>query len=240
MKSLNIVIASFALLMLNSCKEKEVEQPKVIYETNKSSQNAIKDSSKIDIADLPIQFKGTNFLIHPLGDVRVYEGASKSSYGSANADRVSFTISNVSDNEITGFLRNIKFQEVGSDSIKALTDQRILIQTITYLKSVSDKTKQQVLVYTLSDKDTNKDNKVDTSDIKTLYLSSIDGSRFTKVSQDIHELIDWNLIESKNLLYFRTIEDTNKNGQFDKNDVLHYSYIDLSNKDWKVMNYNPM
>ena len=60
------------------------------------------------------------------------------------------------------------------------------------------------------------------------------------MSEDFQELIDWNLVESKNRLYFRTIKDTNKNGQFDKNDVLHYSYIDLNSKVWEVQSYQPI
>ena len=27
---------------------------------------------------------------------------------------------------------------------------------------------------------------------------------------------------------------------FDKNDVIHYHYLDLSNKGWKVFDYNPI
>jgi hypothetical protein len=88
--------------------------------------------------------------------------------------------------------------------------------------------------------DTNKDDKLDSNDIKSLYLSKIDGTSFKKVSEEIMELIDWNLVESKNRLYFRSIEDTNKNGEFDKNDVIHYHFIDLSSKDWKVQDYSPI
>ena len=96
------------------------------------------------------------------------------------------------------------------------------------------------MVYTMFDTDTNRDGKLDSSDIKSLYLSEISGERFTKVSADLEELIDWNLIDSKSRLYFRTVEDTNKNGQFDKNDVVHYNYIDLSNNEWKVSSYEPI
>ena len=185
--------------------------------------------------------EGTNYLIHPIASLNLYGGSSKSKYDSSSSvSSTSFKISNYGENEITGYLQNLKFQEIGSDSIKALTDKPILIQTATYLKSVSDKTKQQVLVYSLADMDTNKDGKLDTNDIKSLYISEISGNRFTKVSTDFQELIDWNLIEAKNRLYFRTIEDTNKNGQFDKNDVIHYHYLDLSNKGWKVFDYNPI
>lgn len=235
MKNISKYSALILLLILISCKE-EAEKPKVIYSNStKVKEQAKPDSTQVEIADLPIQMQGTNYLIHPVAGLNISGGNSKT-----NVNEVSFKISNYSEYEITGYLRNLKFQEVGSDSIKALTDKPILIQTATYLKSVSDKVKQQVLVYSLADLDTNKDDKLDVNDIKSLYISEISGNRFTKISEDFQELIDWNLIESKNRLYFRTVEDTNKNGQFDKDDVIHYQYLDLSNKEWKVFDYNPI
>ncbi|WP_166921884.1 hypothetical protein [Flavobacterium poyangense] len=223
-----------------SCKE-DVKKPKVIYDAaNKASVVAKADSTQIEVADLPIQMEGTNYLIHPVGDLRVFEKGTKARYGSSSVNDVSFTISNLGEFEITGYLQNLKFQKTDSDSIRPLTDKPVLILTATYLKTVADKTQNQVMVYTLADSDTNKDGKIDTSDIKTLYLSHISGEDFTKISEDFQELVDWNLIESKNRLYFRTIEDTNQNGQFDKNDVLHYSYIDLASKKWEVKNYKPI
>lgn len=241
MKNIKLVILGIFILVFASCK-KEEEMPKVIYEDAKNTaiQPVKADSSNIEIADLPIQFNGTKFLIHPIGDYRIIGGKSKYSYGSSNSESGSFRISNYNEFEITGYLSNLKFQEIGTDSIKTLTDKAILIQTATFLKSVSDKTKQQIIVYTLSDMDTNRDSKLDTNDIKTLYLSTISGEKFTKISTDFQELIDWELIEASNMLYFRTIEDTNKNGQFDKDDLINYNFINLNNKDWKVENYKPV
>ena len=239
MKSLLKIIACSIFVFLISCK-KETEMPKVIYENPSKAITTTKpDTSKVEIADLPIQMLGTNYLIFPIGDLNVAEGNKGSYDSSSNGNELKFQISNYSENEITGYLRNLKFQEVGSDSIKALTDKPILIQTVTYLKTVAEKIKQPILVYTLADMDTNKDGKLDSNDIKSLYLSEISGNRFIKISVDFQELIDWNLIESKNRLYFRTIEDTNKNGEFDKKDVLHYHFIDLATKDWKVSDYSP-
>ena len=184
--------------------------------------------------------EGTDYLIHPVGDLRVYERGAKAKYGSSSVIDLSFTISNLGDEEITGFLQNLKLQKIDSDSIHSLTDKPALILTATYLKAVADKTKKQILVYTMYDVDTNKDGKLDTSDIKSLYLSDISGTHFTKISANFEELIDWSLIESKNRLYFRTVEDTNKNGQFDKNDVLHYNYINLVYAKWEVKSYEPI
>lgn len=238
MKKLHIALLSITVLLLSSCKQ-EKEKPKVIYDaTNKGISKV--DSTQVAISDLPIQMEGTDYLIHPVGDLRVYERGTKARYGSSSVIDLSFTISNYGENEITGYLQNLKFQKTDSDSIRPLTNKPALIQTATYLKSISDRSKKQIMVYTMFDTDTNRDGKLDSSDIKCLYLSDISGKRFTKVSEDFQELIDWNLIDSKSRLYFRTVEDTNKNGQFDKNDVVQYNYIDLSNNEWKVINYEPI
>lgn len=240
MKTVQIALINIAILLLVSCKE-EVEKPKVIYDAASKEKAVSKvDSTQIAIADLPIQMEGTDYLIHPVGDLRVYERGAKAKYGSSSVIDLSFTISNLGDEEITGFLQNLKFQKIDSDSIHSLTDKPALILTATYLKAVADKTKKQILVYTMYDVDTNKDGKLDTSDIKSLYLSDISGAHFTKISANFEELIDWSLIESKNRLYFRTVEDTNKNGQFDKNDVLHYNYINLLDANWEVKSYEPI
>lgn len=240
MKTVYIILINIAVLLLVSCK-KEVEKPKVIYSTNNNDKPITKvDSTQVSIADLPIQMEGTNYLIHPVGDLRVYEKGTKVKYGSSSVIDLSFTVSNLGDDEITGYLQNLKFQKIDSDSIKSLTDKPALILTVTYLKAIAEKTNKQILVYTMYDVDTNKDGKLDTSDIKSLYLSEISGEHFVKISADFQELIDWNLIESKNRLYFRTVEDTNKNGQFDKNDVVQYGYINLLAKDWEVVNYEPI
>ncbi len=240
MKKSYIVGLGISLLFLISCNGTP-EKPKVIYDASAKDKAINKvDSTQIEIADLPIQMEGTNYLIHPIGDLSVYEKGIKTKYGSSSVNDLSFTISNTAQYEITGYLQNLKFQEIGSDSIKALTDKPVLIQTATYLKAVSDKTKKQIMVYTMVDMDTNKDEKLDSSDIKALYLSTISGEKFTKISADFQELIDWNLIESNLHLYFRTVEDTNKNGQFDEKDVVHYNYIDLSSKEWKATEYKPV
>src|SRR5690606_38086923 len=104
----------------------------------------------------------------------------------------------------------------------------------------SRKINKGILVYTLVDSDTNRDGKVNSNDIKTLYISEINGNNFTKLSTDLEELIDWNTIEAQNRLYFRTIEDINKNGSFDKNDLVHYYYVDLKSPEWEVIKHDPL
>ena len=239
-KSKLIFIALISLVFFN-CK-KEIETPKVTYEnTTKTEIKTVPiDSSQIAIADLPIQMEGTAYLIHPIGDFRVYEGRSRSTYGTSNTDKVSFSVSNYNRFELTGFLQNLKFQHIDSTEIRFLTDKKVVITNVSYLNTVFEKSKKQLLVYTIVDMDTNRDKKLDSNDIKSLYISTIDGKKFSKLSVTMQELIDWNLVESKNRLYFRTIEDTNQNGQFDKNDRINYHFVDLISPDFKIENYNPI
>lgn len=230
-------ISVLLVVLLYSCKKEEVTKPKVIYEnTSKSKTETPVDTSQIEVADLPINMDGTNYLIYPIGGMA---GSGKGIKPSSDSGQ-SFTISNYSEYQITGYLKNLKFQEIGKDTIVSLTDKPVFIQTATYLKSVADKTNQQLMVYSLAHMDTNKDGKLDTNDIESLYMSTISGQNFTKISTDYQELIDWKIIESKNLLFFRTIEDASKNGQFSSNDIVHYFYVYLSQKEWKAVEFFPV
>lgn len=237
MKKYALYISLICAATLVSCKKEEADKPKVIYEdTAKSKPVTPVDTTQIEIADLPINMEGTNILIHPIG---VISGSGKGIKSSADSEQ-SFTVSNYGEYQITGYLKNLKFQEIGKDSLYSLTDKQVLIETATYLKTFADKSKQQFLVYSLADMDTNKDGKLDSNDIKSLYVSTISGQKFTKLSPEFQELIDWKVIESKNILYFRTIEDTNKNGEFDAEDNLQYHSVNLLDKDWKVTSYKPV
>ncbi|NJM78798.1 MAG: hypothetical protein HC854_02760 [Flavobacterium sp.] len=239
MKIISRIIPLLFLATMISCKQ-EKQTPKVIYEQVKESISPKKvDTSSIKIADLPIHMEGSNYLIHPVGDVRVYDDYSKV-YGSSKTNQVSYAISNYNRFELTGYFDNLKFQHIDSTNVIKLTDDKIQIQTVTFLNTISDKFKKQILVYTLVDDDTNKDDKIDQNDIKSLYLSYSNGSKFTKISEPLQELIDWNIIEVQKRLYFRCIEDINKNGAFDKNDKVHYHFVNLLANEWKAEEYMPI
>lgn len=241
MKNSKIIWVVLLSVFFLNCKE-EKEIPKVTYEntTKTEVKEMPTDSAQIAVADLPILMEGTAYLLHPIGDFRVYEGRSKSTYGTSNSAKVSFSVSNYNRFELTGFLQNLKFQHIDSSEIRPLTDKKIVITNVSYLNTIFEKSKKQLLVYTVVDQDTNRDNKMDGDDIKALYISAISGQNFKKISKEMEELIDWNVVETKNRLYFRTIEDTNHNGQFDKNDVINYHFVNLSSTDFEIEKYNPL
>ena len=233
MRKLFYILPFLSLLL--SCKEEE--KPKVIYEESTLKETK-KDSSQIKVADLPIHMEGTKYLLHPIGDVQVaYE---RGNYGSAKTNVGSYALSNYNSFELTGYFQNIKFQHIDSTALRPLTNKQMQIQTATYLNAIALKIKKQILIYSLVDTDTNRDGKMDSNDIKSLYISNLNGLNFQKLSGELQELIDWNVVEALSRLYFRTIEDINKNGAFDEKDKVHYHYVNLASEDWKVEDYSPV
>lgn len=234
---------SVLVVTVVACKGNETTTPKVTYSPDKTSVEATTptaDTTQIEISDLPIELKGLGYVLHPIGNYRVIEARTKNGYSSTySQDRGSFTISNYRDFELTGFLTNIKVQRAENDTLVALFDKPVFIQSATFLTETGDKS-NPVGVFALSDLDTNKDGKLDGNDVKTLYLGTLDKSKMQKICSDFHEMIDWNYLPTLQRLYFRSIEDTNKNGAFDKDDSVHYYYVSLQHKDWEVNEYFPV
>lgn len=236
----NFIILGFALIILTSCRNEE--KAKVIYpeDGNVEVTEFKKDSTLIQIADIPIHIDSTQYLIHPIGEFKIYGKRGKSYFGSSDYGSGSFSISNYNRYEITGDLHNLKFQKIDSENLTTLTKQNIRIKTITFLSDIANNTNKQILVYRILDIDSNRDNKLDDNDINTLYISNIDGTNFTKLTAEFQELIDWKVLEIMNRLYFRSIEDTNKNGEFDKEDKIHYQFVDFNLDKLKVTEYKPI
>jgi hypothetical protein len=233
------LILGISLLFIVSCKKEVQDKPKVNYDSvSKTVPKTETQDKKIILADLPIEIDGINEVIYPVGSFSVSKGSSKVEY--SKSDRYDFTISNYSEYEIAGKMSNLKFQSLNSDSLKVLTTKPVMIERIAYLKPIADKLKKQYFIYNLVDKDSNKDGNLDESDIKSLYMSAVNGENFSKLTLDYQELIDWNLIVSQNKIYFRTIEDSNKNGAFATDDKLHYYYLDLSKPEAKPIEYFPV
>ncbi|WP_299608452.1 hypothetical protein [uncultured Aquimarina sp.] len=233
------VLLLFSIIVFASCGNDK--KPRVVYDTdpNKEATELKKDSTLIEAADLPVQIDSTNYLIHPIGYLKVYGSRSKISFRS-NYENTNFVLSRHSNYEITGKLTNLKFQHIDSEKMIPLTEKTLIITSVRFLKEVFDRTKSKYLLYKVIDQDTNKDQKLNHQDITSLYISKIDGSDFIKLTPDYEELINWKILTSKNRLYIKTVQDKNKDGEFDKTDEIHYQYLDLQDKNWEIKYYNPL
>jgi len=119
-----------------------------------------------------------------------------------------------------------------------LTDQIILINSVKFLRTVFNQNQKQYLIYSVHDSDTNGDQKLNSQDLQSLYLSEINGGNFKKITPEFQEIIDYKIIKIQNRLYFRTIEDIDKDGKFDNDDKIHYFYIDFDNSELVTKEYN--
>ncbi len=227
----NILCLIPFIVLSISCKEHN----KKINHKDSIEVELKKDSSEIEIADLPINIDSTDYLIHPIGNIKEYTSrySSKSSYASYN-------VSNQNSYSIGGEFSNIKFQHKDSSKLKPLFDKIVKIKSVHFLYEIKKNTGLEFLVYKVKDIDTNGDLKLNHLDINTLYISKMDGSSLKKLTKHLDQIIDWKTIPELNRLYLKSITDTNKNGDFDKEDKVNYSYVDLTDSELKLIEYHPI
>jgi hypothetical protein len=204
-------------------------------------ESLINDTTKILIAELPILFDSVEYLIHPIGLLNLEERGSRGiiksgSFSSSSYSGSEFDVSNSGEDYISGDMTNLVFENIKTREQRLLTDN----VTINYLKEIFKKTNKQYLLYSIIDIDSNHDKELNYNDIESLYISNIDGTTFTKLTKDKHEYVRGEMITSELKYYFKTIEDLNHDGQFDRYDKFHYYYIDFSNTPIKVIEYNPL
>lgn len=236
-----LLVLTFTLFLLTSCYN---SKPKVIYDTttHESADSILIDTTATRIAGLPIHFDSTNYLIHPIGSYKPEKDGGRLSISSSSyktgLGRMSFVYKN--RNTVSGDINNLKFQHLDSTTFSTLTNKQIKIRSFTRVKSKCGNDTDGILIYRISDKDTNKDMKLNDSDIESLYISKLNGQNLKKLSPEWHELIEWELMKIKHRIYFITSEDIDKNGEFNTSDKLHYYYIDLGCNDRNVIEYNPL
>lgn len=229
------------VLCISACSNRT---PKIVHEGTSERVETEKqeDSMLVSAAGLPVNIDSTDYLIHPIGQYRVLYGRS-SKFGFESGSKrgyTNFTIANSNKNGITGDIHNLKFQHIDSEELTVLTDEVLEIKSVSFLRDIYETTKKQFLLYRVVDRDTNKDGKLNLLDVESLYLSSIDGSGFQKITSDFHEVLDWNIIKRKRRLYFRSMEDSNRNGEFDIEDRVHYKFIDFSGQQPQIKSYQPL
>ena len=230
------VLLSFLIVACNS-----EDKPKIVYdeEENPETNEPKKDLSGIPFADNPIHIDSTQVLLHPIGTYELYKSSSKI-YSSSSYGNSKFKITNFSTNGFYGSMTSLKFQKIGTDKLYKLTDEVMRIQSVTFLREIFNNTKKQYFIYEVIDKDTNKDQLLNNNDIKSLYISKADGQNFVKLTQDFHQIIDWESLAINNRLYFRTVKDSNKNGEFDEQDQIYNHYVDFNQNTIAANSYFPL
>lgn len=237
----------------------DTRRPQVVYDETISDtltvENMLEDTTKVLVAGMPIYLDSTDVLIHPIGweDIlstyksRFGTDFTSSEYINNKVTRggkidsfSSFSVHSNDKDYISGQMVNLIFEDVETGAKHKLTDRVMKILTVSYLRNVWRNTGKQYLLYSVIDKDYNRDGKLDGLDMTSYYMSNLDGTNFTKITEDYHYFDTDQLILKNNRYYFRTLEDVNKDGVFNKKDKYHYYYLDLAHDGFSPVEYFPL
>ena len=141
---------------------------------------------------------------------------------------------------IRGKMTNIKFQQIDSEEMIPLTNERVVIYSVQFLRGIFANTGKQFLLYELLDRDSNADRLLNAKDASSLYMSSINGENFRKISPEGQHLLELTTVDEMNRLYFKSREDSNGDGGFTNDDRQHLFYIDLASEAPEVVEYEPL
>lgn len=231
---------SFFLVLTFACSEKA---PKINYEnqidTAATFVNILEDTTKILVSELPVRFDSTEVLIYAIGLVDLQERGGYSKLGSGSYSSSDISVSYFGSDNLSGQFINLVFEDRNGKRTP-LTNHKMTINRVLFLRGIYNHTKQQYLMYSLYDRDTNGDRKIDRQDLESLYLSNIDGTEFKKITDELHEFYDHRTMINDNKLYFRTLEDINKDGKLNNQDKFHYYLIEFLEYGYKISEYDPI
>lgn len=239
----------FLLVACNSKEKPSIDSNATQELAELTMDSVLADTSKILVANLPFHFDSTQVLLHTIGFVEIKDRSSKSfdiniisksdSYSDYDKDGYYF-LSGKQNYSVSGNITNLFIEDLETNTSRMLTEKALNICHIQYLKEIAKKINKHYLLYTVYDKDYNNDKALNSLDIPALYISDLTGKNFTKLTQDYHKYDSGIFIPLNSKYYFRTVEDVNKDGYFDKKDKYHYYFVDLINNPYQAVAYNPM
>jgi hypothetical protein len=192
-----LLTAISAAILFFSCEQ---EKPKINHEavdTTSVVDDRIKDTTKILVSELPIKFDSTDVILFAIGLVDLQERGGYSKISSGYYGGPDITSGYFSSDNLVGNFINIVFQDKSGNERK-LTDKKIKIRSVDFLREIFKKTKTGYLLYSISDRDSNGDKELDHADLEALYIGKINGTEFKKISKELHEFYDYNLIKGEN------------------------------------------
>jgi hypothetical protein len=234
------MVAAAAILVSCGQGKPTIDYNRGSVDTTSVLDESIKDTTKILVSELPITFDSTDILLFGIRLVDLQERGGYSKMGSSSSGSSDYGSSHLNGDNLRGSFVNIVFHDRTGDSERKLTDKKMEIREVNFLRGIFRKTKTGYLLYSISDRDSNGDKELNDGDLEALYISKVDGSDFKKLTKELHELYDWRLIAGDSRIYFRTLEDKNKDGELNNKDKFHYYYIDFSGDKYAISEYNPM
>ncbi|MDR2949647.1 MAG: hypothetical protein LBV71_10600 [Prevotella sp.] len=227
----NIILTLLFIGLFVSCTEKKSP---IIHDdeqaNNLTMDSLLEDTTKVLNVDLPTLIDSVNqILVH---EIRISSGKGRD---------LSFSSKKSGDYYGVGSgLINLIFEDVKNNKSYLLTNNQLQISSYEVCSRLKVKIGKAYILFRVIDKDYNNDGVLDGRDTQGLYISNLDGTSFSKITKDNEMLRNGEWMYPLNRYYFRTTEDSDKNGYFDFKDKIHYYYIQFEEQGYQVMEYNPL
>jgi len=230
------------IIVIGSCNRKE---PRIVYDENdkndQTKDKTVKETENYKklIADLPFSFDSLEYLYFPIGETDESFKMNIRSFASSyvNSSK-SYSLGYISDRNVNCNLDNLMIRPKNSSTFKLLTKSELKIKSLNYLYRIDTIFGIDLFIYRVIDSDSNKDNFINDDDLVGLYYSKTNGEDFKRISPKNQQLIDWETIDLQGLLYFRTLEDIDQNGEFNDKDRINLFEYDLVKRDSVKLIFN--
>jgi len=234
----------FLILLLISCNRENdqriVYNNQTISEDQENSENSTADNYKKILADLPFSFDSLEYLYFPIGETNEsYKMNIRSVAKSFNrGSSKSYSLGYIKENSARCDLNNLLIRPKNSSTFKLLTKADLKIKSINYLYRIDTLHNIDKFIYRIIDADSNKDTFINNDDLVALYSSNINGNNLQRISPKNEQLINWETKDVPGLLYFRTMEDIDNNGEFNDKDRINLYEYDLVKGDSAKLIFN--
>jgi len=236
MKKILMILTATLIL---SCHENE---PKIVYHDNDKKDNnnpveVVDDTTKKLIADLPFSFDRLEYIYFPIGETQEsFKRSLKIISGLYSSGSKSYSLGYISGRNVNCDLDNIMIREKAKEKFHLLTKDNLKIKSLTYLYRLDTLHNKDRFVYRIIDNDSNRDGQLNDDDLVGLFTSTTNGKNLRRISPNDEQLIDWELWSIEGLLFYRTMEDIDRNGIFDENDRIKlYEYNILLEDSSKII-----
>lgn len=218
---MTIIIACSRNRKSDEKSKKEKEHPE--------NQDDKSKNGKI-IYDNPIRIESSNKLIIPLieeFDDNLLE-SFKRDY--LNSGRTHISNYHLTYNQIvSNNLRNIIFYDLITKDSKFLLDRNVLISKFYFPNKKIDTLKTEFYLFTLIEKDSNKDEKFDNEDAEIVYLSDLEGKNIIQLTSENIQLLKWDMYPDFDMLVLAVKTDSNNDNEFSKDDNVKILTTSISN-----------
>lgn len=159
------LLIAFCGVLSYSCSK---QTPKINHtnqvDTVATFANIVEDTTKVLVAELPIRFDSTEVLIYAVGLVDVKKQGGYNKLGTDAYSRSDISFSYFGTDNLSGQFINLVFEDKNGNK-RPLTNHKMTINSVLFLRGIYNSTKQQFLLYNLHDRDTNGDGKINKRDL---------------------------------------------------------------------------